>query len=90
MRRGHLKSNRGSLFFIFSFSPLFMLSFIVLIGLLPKPIRTVFVVRLYMASYKTLKVAFKANHQQKGMLLPPDLTALIATDHPVRVVNEVP
>jgi hypothetical protein len=43
-----------------------------------------------MASYKTLKVAFKANHQQKGMLLPPDLTALIATDHPVRVVNEVP
>jgi len=42
-----------------------------------------------MARYKTLKVAFKANHQHQGMLLPPDLTELIATDHPVRVVNEV-
>ena len=42
-----------------------------------------------MARYKTLKVSFKANHQHQGMLLPPDLTELIATDHPVRVVNEV-
>jgi len=42
-----------------------------------------------MARYKTLKVAFKANHQHQGMLLPPDLNDLIAADHPVRVVNEV-
>ena len=49
----------------------------------------VFVVIVYMARYKTLKVAFKANHQHQGMLLPPDLNDLIAQDHPVRVVNEV-
>lgn len=42
-----------------------------------------------MARGKTLKVVFKANHQNQGMLLPPDLNDLIAADHPVRVVNEV-
>lgn len=42
-----------------------------------------------MARGKTLKVVFKANHQNQGMLLPPDLNELIASDHPVRVVNEV-
>ena len=42
-----------------------------------------------MARYKTLKVAFKSNHQHQGMLLPPDLNDLIAADHPVRVVNRV-
>ena len=42
-----------------------------------------------MARYPTLKVAFKANHQHQGMLLPPSLDDLIATDHPVRVVDHV-
>ena len=42
-----------------------------------------------MARYPTLKVAFKANHQHQGMLLPPSLDDLIAPDHPVRVVNQV-
>lgn len=42
-----------------------------------------------MARYKTLKVAFKANHQHQGMLLPPDLNDLVGAEHPVRVVNEV-
>lgn len=42
-----------------------------------------------MARGKTLKVVFKSNHQNQGMLLPPDLNDLIAPNHPVRVVNEV-
>lgn len=42
-----------------------------------------------MARYPTLKVSFRANHQNQGMLLPPDLNDLIAADHPVRVVNAV-
>lgn len=42
-----------------------------------------------MARGKTLTVVFKNNHQNQGMLLPPDLNDLIATNHPVRVVNEV-
>ena len=42
-----------------------------------------------MARYKTLKVAFKSNHQHQGMLLPPDLNELIATNHPVRIVNGI-
>lgn len=50
---------------------------------------TVFVVNLYMARYKTLKVAFKETYQNQGMLLPPDLNDLVAADHPVRIVNDV-
>ena len=42
-----------------------------------------------MARGKTLTVVFKNNHQNQGMLLPPDLNDLIAANHPVRVVNEV-
>ena len=42
-----------------------------------------------MAKGKTLSVVFKANHQNQGMLLPPDLNDLIAANHPVRVVNDV-
>ncbi|SEM31470.1 hypothetical protein SAMN05216436_103182 [bacterium A37T11] len=42
-----------------------------------------------MARGKTLSVVFKSNMQNQGMLLPPDLSELIAKDHPVRVVNEV-
>ena len=42
-----------------------------------------------MAKGKTLKVVFKSNHQQQAMLLPPDLSDLIAANHPVRVVNAV-
>jgi transposase len=42
-----------------------------------------------MARGKTLSVVFKSNHQNQGMLLPPDLNDLIAANHPVRVVNEV-
>lgn len=38
---------------------------------------------------KTLSVVFKSNFQHQEMLLPPDLNELIASDHPVRVVNEV-
>ncbi|WP_410683473.1 hypothetical protein [Chitinophaga filiformis] len=30
-----------------------------------------------------------SNHQHQGMLLPPDLSDLIASNHPVRVVNDV-
>jgi transposase len=50
---------------------------------------TVLVVNLYMARYKTLKVAFKETYQNQGMLLPPDLNDLVAADHPVRIVNDV-
>src|SRR5438105_8958864 len=42
-----------------------------------------------MSKGKTLSVVFKANHQNQGMLLPPDLNDLITTNHPVRVVNDV-
>jgi transposase len=42
-----------------------------------------------MARGKTLTVVFKNNHQNQGMLLPPDLNDLIGANHPVRVVNEV-
>lgn len=42
-----------------------------------------------MARGKTLKVVFKQNHQNQGMLLPPDLKELIVVNHPVRVVNTV-
>jgi transposase len=42
-----------------------------------------------MARGKTLSVVFKNNHQNQGMLLPPDLNDLIAASHPVCVVNEV-
>ena len=42
-----------------------------------------------MARGKTLSVVFKSNHQHQGMLLPPDLSDLIAGNHPVRVVNDV-
>ncbi len=42
-----------------------------------------------MARGKTLSVVFKSNHQHQGMLLPPDLSDLIAHNHPVRVVNDV-
>ena len=42
-----------------------------------------------MAKGKTLKVVFKSNHQHQAMLLPPDVSDLIASNHPVRVVNEV-
>lgn len=42
-----------------------------------------------MARGKTLSVVFKSNLQNQGMLLPPDLSDLIAGNHPVRVVNEV-
>jgi len=42
-----------------------------------------------MAKGKTLKVVFKSNHQQQAMLLPPDLSDLIAANHPVRVVNAI-
>lgn len=42
-----------------------------------------------MARGKTLSVVFKSNLQNQGMLLPPDLSDLIASNHPVRVVNEV-
>jgi transposase len=42
-----------------------------------------------MARGKTLSVVFKSNLQHQGMLLPPDLSDLIAPNHPVRVVNDV-
>lgn len=42
-----------------------------------------------MARGKTLKVVFKTSDQRQGVLLPLDLSEMIAVDHPVRVVNEV-
>ena len=42
-----------------------------------------------MAKGKTLSVVFKSNHQHQAMLLPPDLSDLIAANHPVRVVSAV-
>ena len=35
------------------------------------------------------KVVFKAYTQQQSMLLPPSLDELVATNHPVRIVNRV-
>jgi hypothetical protein len=49
----------------------------------------VFAVRLYMARYKTLEVAFKKTYQNQGILLSADLNDLVAADHPVRIVNDV-
>lgn len=43
-----------------------------------------------MAKGNTLKVVFKQNHQHQMMAFPPSLEEMIASDHPVRVVNEVP
>ncbi|SHN13843.1 transposase, partial [Chitinophaga sp. CF418] len=42
-----------------------------------------------MARGKTLSVVFKSNHQNQGMLLPPDLNDLITANHPVRTVNDI-
>lgn len=42
-----------------------------------------------MAKGKKLKVVFKQDYQQQGMLIPLDLNDMIAADHPVRVVNAV-
>ncbi|SHN39992.1 transposase, partial [Chitinophaga sp. CF418] len=42
-----------------------------------------------MARGKTLSVVFKSNHQNQGMLLPPDLNDLIPANHPVRTVNDI-
>jgi len=42
-----------------------------------------------MARHKTLTVVFKQNHQNQGMLLPPDLNDLIGASHPVRTVSSI-
>jgi hypothetical protein len=42
-----------------------------------------------MARGKTLKVVFKTSDQRQSVLLPLDLSEMIASDHPVRIVNEV-
>lgn len=42
-----------------------------------------------MSKGKTLKVVFKADNQRQAMLLPPDLNDLVASSHPVRIVNDV-
>jgi transposase len=38
---------------------------------------------------KKLKVVFKQDYQQQGMLIPLDLNDMIAADHPVRVISSV-
>lgn len=38
---------------------------------------------------KKLKVVFKQDYRQQGMLIPLDLNDMIADDHPVRLVNDV-
>ena len=38
---------------------------------------------------RILSVAFKAYQQHQAMLLPPSLDELIASGHPVRIVNQV-
>lgn len=38
---------------------------------------------------KKLKVVFKQDYRQQGMLIPLDLNDMIPADHPVRVVNDV-
>lgn len=42
-----------------------------------------------MARGNTLSVVFKSNRQNQAMLFPPDLSDLIASNHPVRVVNAI-
>lgn len=42
-----------------------------------------------MARGKTLKVVFKQNFQNQGMLFPHDLNEMIASNHPVRVVDAI-
>jgi transposase len=42
-----------------------------------------------MARGKSLKVSFKAHHQNQLMVFPPTLDELIAANHPVRIVNDV-
>ena len=34
-------------------------------------------------------MSFKSNHQHQGMLLPPDLSDLVAQNDPVRVVSDI-
>ncbi len=38
---------------------------------------------------KKLKVVFKQDFRQQGLLIPFDLNDMISNDHPVRVVNEI-
>ena len=38
---------------------------------------------------KKLKVVFKQDYRQQGMLIPLDLNDMVAADHPVRIVNVV-
>jgi transposase len=38
---------------------------------------------------KKLKVVFKQDYRQQGMLIPLDLNDMVAPDHPVRIVNTV-
>ena len=38
---------------------------------------------------KKLKVVFKQDYRQQGMLIPLDLNDMVPSDHPVRVVNAV-
>ena len=38
---------------------------------------------------KKLKVVFKQDYRQQGMLIPLDLNDMVALDHPVRIVNAV-
>src|SRR5690349_23187804 len=42
-----------------------------------------------MAKGPTLKVVFKQDNQHQIMAFPPNLDDLIASDHPVRVINSV-
>lgn len=44
---------------------------------------------MFMAKGPVLQPVFKAYHQRQAMLLPPSLDELIASNHPVRVVDEV-
>ena len=38
---------------------------------------------------KKLKVVFKQDYRQQGVLIPLDLNDMVSTDHPVRVINAV-
>jgi transposase len=38
---------------------------------------------------KKLKVVFKQDYRQQGMLIPLDLNDMVAADHPVRIINAV-
>lgn len=42
-----------------------------------------------MARGKKLKVVFKQDYREQGMLLPLDLNEMVSADHPVRLVNAV-